>query len=198
MIHPIQCECGCVQGTAVALNQATRITCFCKDCQAFAHFLGNANAILDDNGGTDIVQTSPKNITFSQGAENLACVRLTEKGMIRWYASCCKTPIGNTLPSRNFSFIGLIHNCLNPSDIPLHKVVGETCAQVNTGSAKGDSKPKSFGTLPTIGRNILRMLKDRINGSYQQNLFFLPGVDEPIAVPKILDEAEYESLESLL
>ncbi|MEM9245393.1 MAG: hypothetical protein AAGA67_06585, partial [Cyanobacteria bacterium P01_F01_bin.153] len=76
----------------------------------------------------------------------------------------------------------------------LDDVVGGACAQVNTESAMGDPKPKSFGALPTIGRNILRMLKARIDGSYQQNPFFVPGVDEPIADPKVLDEEEYQTL----
>ncbi len=194
MAHPIKCQCGYIQGTVAALEQATRIRCYCKDCQAFAYFLGDAGTILDSNGGTDIVQTSPSNITFFQGTDRLACVRLTEKGMVRWYANCCRTPIGNTLPSQNFSFVGIVHNCLESSERQLNDFVGATGAQINTESAEGDPKPKSFGILPIIGRNILRMIKDRVNGNYKKNPFFVSETDEPISKPQILEEENYNAL----
>src|ERR1700760_285054 len=71
---------------------------------------------LDARGGSDIVQVLPKNVTFLQGVNSLACMRLTDKGMVRWYASCCKTPIGNTLADYKISFIGLLHDCLESED----------------------------------------------------------------------------------
>jgi len=71
-----------------------RCVCYCRDCQAFAHFLGKVDAILDERGGSEIIQVLPRNLTFTQGIELLACMRLTEKGLLRWYAACCNTPIG--------------------------------------------------------------------------------------------------------
>ncbi len=53
--------------------------------------------VLDERGGSQIIQVPPKNLTFTQGREVLASMRLTEKGLLRWYAGCCNTPIGNTL-----------------------------------------------------------------------------------------------------
>ena len=38
----------------------------------------------------------PKFMTMTQGADRLTFLRMTEKGPLRWYASCCNTPIGNT------------------------------------------------------------------------------------------------------
>jgi Family of unknown function (DUF6151) len=62
--------------------------------------------ILDVHGATDVIQTSPAQLTLTQGQEFLACMRLTEKGLLRWYAACCSTPIGNTLPNYRMSFVG--------------------------------------------------------------------------------------------
>lgn len=41
-----------------------------------------------------------------QAAENLACLRLTDKGLLRWYSTCCQTPIGNTSANWKISFVG--------------------------------------------------------------------------------------------
>jgi hypothetical protein len=40
-------------------------------------------------------------------------------GLLRWYAACCKTPIGNTLPNFRASFVGLIHSCLQNAGAPI-------------------------------------------------------------------------------
>ena len=65
-------------------EKVSRGVCYCKDCQAFAHFLGKTDDILDEMGGTDIMATLPKYVTFTQGLEALACMSLTEAGMLRW------------------------------------------------------------------------------------------------------------------
>ena len=119
MQHPLQCRCGTIKGWVSDTESANRVVCYCRDCQAFARFLGQESATLDAQGGSDVVQTLPKNVTFTQGADALACMRLTEKGMVRWYAGCCKTPIGNTLENYKISFVGLLHNCLEAPEHPL-------------------------------------------------------------------------------
>jgi hypothetical protein len=112
MSHPLQCRCGVVQGTVSRPEIANRMVCYCRDCQAFAHFLGRAADILDEDGGSDVVQTPPANVVFTAGVDSLACMRLTERGLLRWYASCCNTPIGNTPPDFRMSFVGLVSTCL--------------------------------------------------------------------------------------
>jgi Family of unknown function (DUF6151) len=117
-------------------------------------------------------------------------MRLTEKGMLRWYASCCNTPIGNTLANYKISFIGLVHTCLENADTPLHDSFGPVRAWGNTQGARGDHKPKSSG----MGRTILwvasKVLKARINGSYRQTPFFLADKGTPIVTPRVLSTAE--------
>ena len=79
------------------------MTCYCRDCQAYAHALGNAGAILDDLGGTDIVASLQQHVMLSQGTDALACLSLSDKGLLRWYASCCNTPIANTARNHKLS-----------------------------------------------------------------------------------------------
>src|SRR5262245_19575480 len=105
MSHPLHCRCGTIKRSINDPRSANHAICYCRDCQAFAHFLGREKDILDERVGSDIVQILPKNLAFTQGSEALACMRLTPQGMLRWYAGCCNTPIGNTLATPKLSFI---------------------------------------------------------------------------------------------
>jgi Family of unknown function (DUF6151) len=159
----------------------------------FAHFLG-ADQILDDRGGTEVVQTLPRNVTFTQGTEALACMRLTESGLLRWYTSCCRTPIGNTPPNVRISYVGLVHTCLRNATQPLEKSFGPIRMRVNTKSAKGEPKPGSTGMASTVLRVVGKLARARIDGSYKQNPFFVAGSGTPIVAPKVLSRGEHESL----
>jgi hypothetical protein len=188
MQHPLQCRCGTVKGWVSDPAGANRAVCYCRDCQAFARFLGQASETLDAQGGSDIVQTLPKNVTFTQGLEALACMRLTEKGMIRWYASCCKTPIGNTLANYKISFIGLLHNCLENSGQPLQDSFGAVRARMNPGGALGEPKPKATGAGAVIWWFLKTVLKARFNGDYRHTPLFKDG--KPIVAARVISSAE--------
>ena len=36
--HPLQCQCGTIKGAVANPGNANRCVCYCRDCQAFAHF----------------------------------------------------------------------------------------------------------------------------------------------------------------
>lgn len=101
------CRCGRAHGWAsgVSPRGVIHALCYCDDCQAFAHWLGRAD-LLDDKGGTEVVQVAPNAVRFDRGADAIAGVRLSPKGMYRWYATCCQTPLGNTLTPA-LPFIGM-------------------------------------------------------------------------------------------
>src|SRR3974390_617321 len=186
MSHPVGCRCGVVRGVLGDSRDAIRVVCYCKDCQAFAHFLGSWEQVLDERGGSDIVQVLPKSLTFTQGVQSLACMRLTPKGLLRWYASCCRTPIGNTLATPKLSFVGLLHSCLEVGNHSVSGSFGPIAAWVNTKGARGNPKPEAKGQSRTIRRFIQRTLKARINGDYKLTPFFQPDTPAPIAVPQVL------------
>jgi hypothetical protein len=102
------CCCGQIHGQVRGVSPQTvnRAICYCDDCQAFLHHIGRAD-LLDDHGGTDLVQVAPASLSYDRGAECIAGLRLGPKGMHRWYASCCKTPLGNTMPRPGVPFVGL-------------------------------------------------------------------------------------------
>ncbi len=191
MQHPLQCRCGTIKGWVSDTHSANRVVCYCRDCQAFARFLGRESETLDARGGSDIVQTLPKNVTFTQGADALACMRLTDKGMVRWYAGCCKTPIGNTLENYKISFIGLLHNCLETPQRSLENSFGAVRTIANPHGAIGEPKPKAAGMAVTIWWFTKIILKARISGDYKRTPFFRDG--RPIANPRVISSAERAS-----
>ncbi|ESA33715.1 preprotein translocase subunit [Leptolyngbya sp. Heron Island J] len=123
-------------------------------------------------------------------------MRLTETGLLRWYTTCCNTPIGNTLPIYKMSFIGLIHTCLESSEITLDNAFGATCVHVNTTYSQGEIKANPVDLIVTIIRNVTRVFRARIDGSYKQTPFFLADSGIPIVSPKILSHQEYEDIMS--
>ena len=196
MSHPIQCRCGTLKGYVSRSQGANRCVCYCRDCQAFAHFLGRADEILDANGGTDVIQLRAANVVFTDGREALACMRLTANGLLRWYSTCCNTPFGNTLAIYQLSFVGLVHNCLEVTGPALDASFGPVQAHVNTGSAKGKVSSSSLALVPVILRFIGFLVGARIDGSYRRSPFFSPDTGAPIVTPKVLSPGEREQLMS--
>lgn len=192
MTHPIQCTCGNLKG--ILSQKTNRVVCYCQDCQAFARFLKRDREILDQAGGTDIIQTTSKNVTFSEGIENLACVRLTPNGLLRWYTTCCNTPIGNTPPDFKISFVGLVHNCLGSKQVSFDKAFGPIQMRVYTKYAKGEPKPKSSGVLTSMLRSIGSILRARLDGSYKLTPFFSSASGVPIVSPMVLSSQELAAI----
>jgi hypothetical protein len=191
MNHPLQCRCGTLKGYVVRSAGVNRCVCYCRDCQAFAHFLGRPGEILDAQGGTEVIQIRPANVIFTQGREALACMRLTEKGLLRWYAACCNTPIGNTLPGIRVSYVGLVHSCLDGGG-SLGDSFGPVRAHVNTTSAKGGVNSNAIGMMSVILRFIAMVARARIDGSYRRTPFFSADTGAPIVNPRVLSPGERE------
>ena len=108
----LRCRCGAIQGTVDPRHVYGRAVCYCTDCQAFARYLGSQDEILNSQGGTEIVAILPAAVHFTAGLDKLACMSLSDKGLLRWYASCCRTPIGNTPRDRKTPYVGLVRACL--------------------------------------------------------------------------------------
>ncbi len=200
---PIRCSCGVLRGRLrdVSRECGNRCVCYCDDCQSFAHFLERADEILDANGGTDIFQMSSGRLEFSEGLAQLACMRLTESGILRWYAACCKTAIGNTPNTSRVPFIGLIHSCID------HAAEGrsrdETLGPIRMRGfgrfAKGDrSQLDAHDGAPSwMGPRVNEILQQALeHGERNLSPFFDVGTDEPCVSPRILTAVELREVEA--
>ncbi|MEX1166899.1 MAG: DUF6151 family protein [Hydrogenophaga sp.] len=182
--HPLSCRCGALQGHVDVNGTSNRMVCYCQDCQAFARFLGPADAVLDSQGGSEVVQVAPYRIHIDRGAEHLAVMRLSPKGLLRWYAACCRTPVGNTMDRRGFPFSGLLSTCLDTA--PLAPAFGPVRASANTQSAVGgEPQPRAFGMAGALLRILALVLGSRLSGRYKKTPFFTAS-GAPVAVPTVL------------
>jgi uncharacterized protein DUF6151 len=194
MDHPLQCRCGTLKGVVSHPEEALRGECYCRDCQAFARYLGKAGDVLDKKGGTDVIAIPPKYVTFTQGSEALACMSLSPKGLLRWYASCCNTAIGNTPRNFRISHVGLIHTCLQSPGKTVEGSFGPVRMRAGTKNANGPVKAMRARTVISVLGFIGRLIRARLDGSYKITPFFDAERGTPLASPKVLTLRERERL----
>jgi hypothetical protein len=168
---------------------ATRAVCYCSDCQAFARFLGTPG-VVDDDGGTEVVASLPRHLHFTAGLDALACLSLTERGLLRWYARCCNTPIGNTPRNPKVPYVGVISACLEATSPSIESSFGRRRIAVNTQSARHPVRSTSVATAAAVLRLMSRAALDRIGGAYRSNPFFEPETLQPIRGVHVLSQAE--------
>lgn len=170
----LSCSCGQVQGMATGVTPASgnRVVCCCSSCQSFANHL-NRSDILDEYGGTDLYQTSQAQVTISSGADQLSSLKLSKKGLTRWYTNCCNTPVGNTMNAK-MPFVGVIHNFMQHT-VSREEELGPVLAYVQTQYAIGTPDyPHSAKKFPAgITFRIMRkMLTWKIQGKHKPSAFF--------------------------
>ena len=66
----LRCRCGALQGNVDSRHVYARAVCYCKDCQAFARYLGSPGPDPEQPGGTEIVAILPAAVHFSTGSTN--------------------------------------------------------------------------------------------------------------------------------
>ena len=189
----VKCKCGQVTGTAHHLTPANgnHLVCLCCDCQAFAKFLGREDDLLDASGGTEIFQIAPAHLEIRQGKDQIRCMRLTQNGLLRWYADCCKTPVGNTMATPKMPFVGIEMSFfdLKKDDPKFDQVFGpvlEKCfAKYARGPKPQDAQDKA--SLRAILAMIKFLVKNFLSGKHKPSPFFNEAgqpIVEPIVVSK--------------
>ncbi|MFN3201359.1 MAG: DUF6151 family protein [Bradymonadia bacterium] len=143
----LKCKCGAIEGTAELITPKTagRLVCYCIDCQTYAYALERPD-VLDERGGTEVLQVSPAQVKFTQGEDKLACMRLSPKGPLRWYCSSCHTPVGNALDKPGMPFLGLIHSIIDDPDA--HAKTGPILGKVNASKARGGCPEDAHPGMP--------------------------------------------------
>ena len=185
---PVACNCGNLQGQISNFipSASNRIVCYCDDCQSYAEFLERQNEILNANGGTEVLQVSPARLKLTNGVEQLACVRLTPKGIFRWYAKCCNTPLGNTGATHKIPFVGLVHSCMDLAE-ERETTLGPIAAGIHGRFAKGDrSQLNAHDRAPAwlLLKVLRQVLWARLKGEHKRSPFF-DGAGRPVVVPTI-------------
>ncbi|HET9763737.1 MAG TPA: DUF6151 family protein [Casimicrobiaceae bacterium] len=190
MNHALRCRCGTLRGELERSGSATRAICYCQDCQAYARFLGTPG-VVDADGGTEVVALLPRHVRFTAGSEALACLSLSERGLLRWYASCCNTPVGNTPRNPKVPYVGLIHACLEGGSPAIETTFGAPRIAVNTQSAHRAVRSTPIATAARVVGLMTAALADRLGGLHRHNPFFT-DTGAPIRAVRVLSSAERE------
>lgn len=172
------------------MEHAVRGVCYCKDCRAYSHHLGKLPQTHDAQGGAEFVATLAKCVTFAQGTEQLACLSLSDKGALRWYASCCRTPIANTFRNWKVPYVGLVSACLEADPAAYERAFPRLQVRVNTGSAKQAPPSLRLSTVAALAGFLPRVLLSGVTGTYKQTPFFDGPAGLPRAEVAVLSAAE--------
>ncbi|UYL07245.1 DUF6151 family protein [Bdellovibrio sp. SKB1291214] len=200
MLMAFECDCGKVKGTVESKRlKGFRAVCLCDDCQAYAHYLKRADT-LDANGGTDIIPVMPSHLKFTDGWEQMKNLRLYKSGMYRWYADCCKTPIGNGMTSAKMPYIGMAERIFTKknSSQKVQEEFGPITEHMQAQFGKGTLPADSRKTVsPGFMFRVLKfILTAKFTGAGSPSPFFdSEGI--PTKEPYVLTKEERESLRPL-
>jgi hypothetical protein len=203
----LRCGCGTLRGTLAvrARGEGNRCVCHCRHCQAFARALAQQDVVLDAHGGTDLYQTSPSCLTITQGRDELACLQLTRRGPLRWYARCCGTLLANTARSAGLPFVSVVVSSLHDaggaaSGSPeagsearsdaIDAAIGPVRHRIFARAATGDraSLRAHDGVPPAMLCTLLwQLLVNRLRGEHRRSTFFDADSLQPVAAPRCVD-----------
>lgn len=196
----VECDCGAVKGSVESKHlKGYRAICLCDDCQAFAHHIQRAD-ILDANGGTDIIPVMPSHYILQTGTENLKCVRLSSKGMFRWYTSCCKSPMGNSMSSQTMPYIGVPAHLFSKKYTAeqIEKEFGPIRERMQAQFARGPLPPLSQKKVSfSFLLRVIKFIAVAILTGTSKPSPFLNKKGNPISEPYVLKKQEREALRSL-
>lgn len=182
---PLKCECGQVRGEIRDVTHSTgnHIVCYCNSCQAFARHL--REDLLDEWGGTEIFQLPPAQVQITNGADQIRCLRLTAKGMHRWYTACCRTPIGNTM-TPGWPFVGIARQFLDVEDLDatVGPIQGYSWVQHAAEGLPQTHKDKTLGAL-SLPKVLVQMIRWRMAGKHRPTPYF-DDAGKPVSAPEVL------------
>jgi hypothetical protein len=190
MAIPFQCRCGTLRGEIEPRDAYVRATCYCADCQTFARALGREQDALDPKGGADIIAMLPAGFRITAGSEQLACLSLSPKGLLRWHSACCNTPIANTPRNSKLPYVGVLGSCMAGSTEALDAAFGPSRIVLHAGSAQGEVKATPVRSGIGLLRILWGVLRARMSGRYRDNPFFKLGTSDPLSEPRVLTREE--------
>jgi len=180
-----------VRGVARSVSPDTvnHAVCYCHDCRAFLHWL-ERDELLDAHGGTKIIQLGRSRLEIEEGRDQIQCMRLSPKGMHRWYAQCCKTPLANTLPAIPFAGVSRALFDVSADDDE------STFGPVMYGNARQaiDDAPPEARLRLRDAVHVTRLLASWALRRLGHPTPFFDKENRPVVTPRVLTTAERQHL----
>ncbi|KUP91254.1 DUF6151 family protein [Tritonibacter horizontis] len=182
------CQCGSLAGhiSRGAERHCSRILCHCADCRAVELY----HSCPDPAGsGVDLLQLSPDMLHIDQGAEHLRLLQLSPRGMFRWFAGCCGTPLFNTPRSPKLPFVA-VRSALFATPDRLGRIIAQAFIP------RRGKPPAHKGAARMTYRLMTRMVPARLSGRWRQTPLFDIATGAPVVAPQVLSKAERNALTS--
>lgn len=179
------CGCGQIHGVLrdVSPKTGTALVCYCSRCRAAEVFLDQADP-QDD--GVPLFQTTCDRVVFTAGANQMYAFSFEKRGLIHWYAKCCKVPLFNTTATPTSGFVSVLVNRVSPKE-PLGPIKA-FLFQDNEGG-----KQVHKGLYHVIAGATVRAIRMRISGKWKNNPFF-GKTRAPISRVHVLSDVEKRHL----
>lgn len=180
------CSCGKLHGhiAAAALPSGAQVECYCRDCRAAELYLNQPDPAP---GPVDIFQTTPDAITILEGGEYLGLLRLSPRGAMRWYATCCDSPLFNTASGPKIPFTGVRVPRISTPDR-----IGPVLGKAFVPKPGGKTAHEGLGRL--IWKLLPGILGARLSGRWRQTPFFDVETGKPVVSAKIPSKEERAAL----
>lgn len=154
--------------------------CHCQDCRAAEMYLGQPDPVPS---GVDLFQTTPDAIQLENSTKGMSVLRLGPKGPLRWYATCCKAPMFNTLSRAGIPFSTvLVARLSEPTRL------GPIIARAFVPQPGGAPNHKGAGRM--VWRMVSNMAAARLSGRWRQTPFFDLSTGSPTAPVHLLTKEE--------
>lgn len=118
-------------------------------------------------------QTSAGRLRLDSGKDRIACLRMTRRGPLRWYAACCHSAIANSPPTASIPFAGIFLARISWKE---RDRLGPIAARVFAEAAEAVEGPplRSFGIAKVFLRFVRVTTAARLAGDQRRHPFF-PG-----------------------
>lgn len=124
----IQCDCGKFKAELENFSSSPgRLVCYCEDCQRYLDKIDRKD-VLDPYGGTQVIPVYPNDFKIIEGEDFLQCNLLSPKGLNRWTAKCCNTPVANTMAK--FPWVGIPHTAFTKAEAGSLEKIGKIKSRI--------------------------------------------------------------------
>ncbi len=179
------CECGQIHGllTDISEKTGTGLVCHCSQCRAAEVYLDQEDPKED---GVAIFQTTLDHVNFIAGADKMYAFSFDKDRLVHWYASCCKSPLFNTMSEPKTGFVSVMVDRLSDTS-----ALGRIRAMLYVDDGTG--KQKHEGLRHVIAAGMKRSAKMRLTKKWKRNDFFGKS-GKPITRVHVLSEIEKRHL----
>lgn len=140
---------------------------------------------------------APARLRIHQGRNKIAGIRLTEKGLYRFYAQCCGTPLGNC-PSPKIPFVGIVRQAFETDGQDADQLFGRVAGAVHGETAIGGTPRGSQGVPFRLKlRAVAKVLSWRLAGLGWPHPFFDRKSGRPLYPITTLSRERREALSAL-